>query len=293
MHIKGSSILGGFGTDIEALPYSARATASPDSRTANTDALGKHLPPRALRRMDHFTRMTLLGAFNALADAALAPNSADMDGIGVVLATGHGPTQLTFDFLDGIIDHGPELASPLAFSHSVHNIPAASIAQHCGIAGPTCTVCQFETSVASALLTARSWLREGRCRLVLFGAVDERAAFLETCGTTIGRNAAGFADADGAVFLVLSLRKEDGRGCIRNVEMVADMDSPQAFSGTLMPRTSVHGHLPVAQAMDILLGLHALSGQCPSFMAPPSSMRSARYDQWGHTGIIDLAWEDE
>lgn len=313
LHILGSSALGGFGSNVDALFDSALAPAGRlSSPTSCTDALSTYLPSRALRRIDHFSRMALLGAFSALADAKLTPNSNDMDGMGIVLATGYGPAQLTFNFLDGIIDHGSEMASPLAFSHSVHNIPAATIAQHCGITGPTCTVCQFETSVASALLTARSWICEKRCDRILFGAVDERTEFMDGCRPILGGAADGSFSAEGAAFFVLSA-SQGTNGCITNVELTAntakifESANPILLSGhtqkiipnqrakqpNMKSMTYAYGHFPVTQAFDIIIGLRALKEGTSLFSTSFRTMQCLCADASGLTSIIDICLGDE
>ena len=133
--------------------------------------LSDYFPARSLRQCDRFSRLALLGACLALKDAKTPP--ANIGNCGVVLATGYGPTSPTLDFLDSILDHGERMASPLAFSLSVHNIPAAIVAKNLQIQGPCATVCQYESAVASGLLLAAQWLRDERVERVLFGAVDE------------------------------------------------------------------------------------------------------------------------
>ncbi len=178
--VEGLGCAGSFGTDPASL---AAGLASPlvsveeGGLAAKTDtsSLNNFLPARTLRQTDHFTRMALLAALRALQDAGVSP---DAPGTGIVLASGYGPAAPTFQFLDSLIEHGEAMASPLAFSHSVHNIPAASIALKLGIAGPCATICQMESSVASAFTAAFSWLAEGRVERVLFGAADEHTPLL-------------------------------------------------------------------------------------------------------------------
>lgn len=143
----------------------------------DTSALSDYIPPRRLRRIDHFTRMTLLAAYSALDHAGrlkLLPED-----MGIVLSTGYGPSQTTFDFLDSIIEDGAPLASPLAFSHSVHNIPAGVLSLLLGTPCPQTTICQLHQPVISGLRTAALWLAEGRVKNVLFGAVDETTPLLK------------------------------------------------------------------------------------------------------------------
>lgn len=92
------------------------STAAPK---VGTEDLARYVPPRQRRRIDHFTSMTLLAAFRALEHAGTLDPLPQR--LGIVLCTGYGPSKTTFDFLDSIIDDGARLASPLAFSQSVHN----------------------------------------------------------------------------------------------------------------------------------------------------------------------------
>ena len=93
--------------------------------------------------------MTLFAAYMALEDAGEKTAGPETD---IVLATGYGPSRLTFDFLDSLLDFGPDMASPQAFAHSVYNIPAATVAVMMGVTGPCTIICQPDTAVAAAFL---------------------------------------------------------------------------------------------------------------------------------------------
>ncbi|WP_419781051.1 beta-ketoacyl synthase chain length factor [Maridesulfovibrio sp.] len=151
----------------------------------DTSDLNSYFAPRRLRRVDHFTRMTMLAGCRALHDAAGTVQE-DLknplplpDDMGIVLSTGYGPSQTIFEFLDSIIDHGAGCASPLAFSHSVHNIPAATLAVFLNNPKPYTTLCQSHGPVLAGLQTAGCWLNEGRVKRVLLGLVDEKTPLLE------------------------------------------------------------------------------------------------------------------
>jgi 3-oxoacyl-[acyl-carrier-protein] synthase II len=146
---------------------------------ADTAPLSNFLPPRSLRRIDHFSRMALLGAYLALDDAKM--NDLDRSRLGVIIATGYGATQSTFRFLDSSMDHGDICASPIHFSNSVHNSAAAHLSILLHATGPSLTISQFEMSVATALLCAMQWLKEERVDAVLVGGVDECGPVLAYC----------------------------------------------------------------------------------------------------------------
>jgi len=184
--VKGIGVTGGFGCGVAELAAaleegvgrvteltvpSAQGALQLPAYRAETERLEQFAPKRTLRRIDHYSKMGLLGAYLALEDAGLL--GSDLSRLGVVVASGYGATATTFAFLDSIIGDGDICASPTHFANSVHNAAAANISIMLGARGPSLTVSQFEMSVPSALLSARQWLVEGRADMVLFGAIDE------------------------------------------------------------------------------------------------------------------------
>ena len=97
----------------------------------------------------------------------------DLSELGIIIASGYGASQSTFDFLDSMIADDGACPSPTVFANSVHSSAASNLSILLGIRGPCVTVSQFGLSPVSGLLTAREWLRSGRVKAVLFGAVDE------------------------------------------------------------------------------------------------------------------------
>ena len=138
---------------------------------ADTSRLKEFVPARTLRRIDHFSRLALLGSYLALEDAGLAES--EHHRLGVIIASGYGATGITYAFLKSFIDDGDICASPTYFANSVHNSAAANITILLGARGPNLTVSQFDLSVPSAITNVREWLLEGRVDRVLFGAVEE------------------------------------------------------------------------------------------------------------------------
>ncbi len=195
VNIQGIGAVGGFGCGVEALRNALRQGSVPPRQVtlehpgeageefpaylAATGELERFIPKRELRRIDHFSKMTLLGACLALEDAALLDG--DRSRIGVVVASGYGPLKTTFSFLDSYLDFGYSCSSPTHFSNSVHNAAAAHVAMQLKLTAPNLTVTQFDMSVPSALMTALQWLAEDRVDQVLFGAVDEYCAVLRYC----------------------------------------------------------------------------------------------------------------
>jgi 3-oxoacyl-[acyl-carrier-protein] synthase II len=194
LSIQGMGVVGGFGcgTDalLSALSNRQSVTQHVSVKTlqgpldlavycADTSRLEEFVNKKSLRRVDHFSKMALLGSHLALQDAGKLEE--DRSRMGIIIATGYGPTRTTYAFLDSFIFDGDTLSSPTFFSNSVHNAAVAYTSLHLGITGPGLTVTQFEMSVASALLTARCWLEEGSVDSVLFGAIDEYCDVLGYC----------------------------------------------------------------------------------------------------------------
>ena len=184
--IRGIGIAGGFGCGIDKLHRALVSRKSAPKMTGmeannrksdmpvflcDTKPLESFINKRALRRVDHYSSMALLGSYLALEDAGMQQNNHQK--MAVVIATGYGATRTTFSFLDSIIADGDTCASPTFFSNSVHNAAAAHVSILLKANGPNLTVSQFELSVPSALLSACQWLNDRRVDAVLFGGVDE------------------------------------------------------------------------------------------------------------------------
>jgi len=250
--IQGIGVVGAFGAGVEALAQALERGESPrtpliiptgqgpvelQAFRADTSPLKDFVPSKALRRMDHFTRMGLLGAHLALKDAGLDPAAG---GLGLVIASGYGATATTYALLDSIIQDGDTCSSPTAFSSSLHNACAANIAIQLGCTGPNLTVSQFELSVPSALLSACQWLQEGRVDRVLFGAIDElsdltgylwyRQRGMTGSGLIEPLNAQRDTaiPGEGAAFFVLSTRAEEASAyaVLEDVSLGCGMAAP-------------------------------------------------------------------
>jgi 3-oxoacyl-[acyl-carrier-protein] synthase II len=184
--IKGIGVVGGFGCGIQALKRALDGrtclpgkVAMPSSQgeievpalLADTSALTKYVDKKALRRIDHYIRMALLGTYLALEDAGMLETPRER--MGIIVATGYGATCNTFDFQQSVLNVADPCGSPTKFSNSVHNAAASHISILLSEMGPTLSVSHFDLSIPSAFLTALQWLRDDRVDHVLIGGVDE------------------------------------------------------------------------------------------------------------------------
>jgi 3-oxoacyl-[acyl-carrier-protein] synthase II len=192
--IRGMGIVGGFGCGIDELKQTlATGDVSPKNMPVgaksgdaempvylcDTSRLEDFVNKRALRRIDHFSQLAVLGSYLALEDAGLLEK--EHQNLAVVVATGYGAARTTFSFLDSVFDDGDALASPTRFSNSVHNAAAAHISIILKARGPNLTVSQFEMSVPSAMLAACQWLEDNIVDAVLLGGVDEYCGVAGYC----------------------------------------------------------------------------------------------------------------
>ncbi|MGE4441636.1 MAG: beta-ketoacyl synthase N-terminal-like domain-containing protein [Desulfomicrobium sp.] len=310
MAVEGMGIVSTVGNAPQHLAQAARhilqkeGTSIADSKV-DTGDLARYASSRALRRVDHFTRMALLAAYSALEDVGL--EAAELRHTGIILATGYGPVKLTFDFLDSIIDFGPEMASPQAFAHSVHNIPAATIALMMSLRGPCFSFCQLDTAVAAAALTAQTWLAEKRVTRVLLGAVDEYTALLDTNTKRIAESLPAessggrrrLAPGEGAVFFCLHADPDKARhGFIEATPLSKPyLDVPIFFSGSASPAhrpdlppahdlSPLYGNIPIGMAFDAAIALLAVQGQLSPAIKKCPAVRCLSRDRFGMTGCI-------
>ncbi len=223
--VRGIGLIGGFGRGVTALEAALAGTAAAPTTVAiptrqgtvpvpclraDTGPLAEYVTPRELRRMNHYIRLGLLAAFDALGDAAMLDR--DRRGrLGVIVATGHGATGNNYAFQYPFEDQEEVCGSPIRFSNSVHNAAAAYISIALGEMGPNHSVTHEDLSFPSALLTAVTWLRQGRVDAVLVGGVDElnhAHAYAwhmhHTSGGDSGRLATPPLAGEGACFFVLT-----------------------------------------------------------------------------------------
>lgn len=246
---------------------------------ADTAVLSQKADRRALRRIDHHTRMALLACLLALEDAGISEPAAES--MGIIVATGYGSTCNTFDVQELCPAADVRSFSPIQFSNSVHNAAGAHIAALLRSRGPNLSINQFDLSIPMAFLTAEHWLAEGRVQRVLVGGVDDFArvmAYHRHCRFS-GRPAGGSLPAaaavgEGSAFFVLS-EHAGGQGGVSvalaesgfsDVPEIPGLDlclvgadgfSPgeeiygRCVSGPAASYAHLYGHLPVGMGFNI------------------------------------------
>ncbi|MCX5883393.1 MAG: hypothetical protein NTU74_16855, partial [Deltaproteobacteria bacterium] len=112
VRINGIGVIGSFGCDIQSLeeavinsnrpiPEPLRKSFGPDQTApvapelvTDTSLLGRFVPSKALRRVDHYSRMAIIAGYLALQDAKEGAEIVEglPEPMGVLVATGMGPT---------------------------------------------------------------------------------------------------------------------------------------------------------------------------------------------------------
>jgi len=207
---------------------------------------------KKIRRADRLSKMCVLAASGALADAGVTAPAAGR--LGIILATAFGAHVTTFDFLDGILDFGDAQASPTAFSNSVHNAAASYVSMSLNIQGPTLTVTRFSFAFQSALQLAVAWLAQGRCDYLLVGAAEQYGDVLGYAAenrlkiaadgrvTPFDFGSPGHVPGEGALFLLLSAERTENAYC--SVSDVYVNDAPGRERTVDMEIIDAGGMLP-------------------------------------------------
>ncbi len=155
-----------------------------------------------VRRADRFSKMTLLAALEAWQGA-----EADLDRVGIILASACGPHATVFKFVNDLLDFGEAKSSPTVFSQSVHAAAASMIASTIHSHGPVLNLADLAFPFESALALADAWLEEGRCDVVLVGATEELSDVYVHAVSRVWGNR--FVPGEGAFFFRL---EREGKG---------------------------------------------------------------------------------
>ena len=149
------------------------------------EVLRQGQPPR---RANRFSKLALLAA-------RVVEGRPEVERLGLIVGTALGPHESTSQVHNDMMDFGDAGVSPTAFSHSVHNVAAAYVAQALGICGPCLTVTDFEGVAERCRLLARCWLAEDVCDGVLVVVVDEAGFVFDRIEAEYGEPFAGVCES--------------------------------------------------------------------------------------------------
>jgi 3-oxoacyl-[acyl-carrier-protein] synthase II len=245
------------GQGVAALVSALEKGTAPDDYRVAAQGLDEFVPARQSRRMDNFTRMTVLAACLAIKDAAVVGDPDFKNETGIVFGSALGPQESSFAFLDGIIDGGDPCASSFLFTNSVHSTAAAQVALALGVRGPMRAVTAFGHTAGAAFSSAISWIRSGAARRVLVVLTEEVSALQRY--SLARKGARGPIDpfgpgctvvpGEGSVAFMLEGGARDGYGSVSQME----------------PNLGVAEALQRAQGCDLLFS--AAAGRADEFAA--------------------------
>ena len=229
--------------------------SSRKAATVDAKKMVQWLKPIKARRMSPPSRLAVVAARMALEDAGLDWREPESSAItGVYLATAYGPSSYTERILRQVLEEGPQAASPMLFTESVANAPAAQIALGVGATGPNITVTQRECGPLQAVAMGARDVASGRVDRALVGGVEELNPLLHSIldrfralcrpdfqGREIARpfdrDRTGYLAGEGATVLVLERaddlaeRSARARAIVGNVASAFDSTAPKAGWG--------------------------------------------------------------
>ncbi len=135
-----------------------------------------NITQQLLRRMSHFSKISLLSAGKAIKDSGFNLTG---KAVGIIQGSVYGPIISGLQAFDDLIDFGDNQLSPTSFSGSVFNTSATYLSLAYGIQGPTLShTCGMDT-LYNSLLTASLWLESGAVDYVLVGIGDEYTSYFD------------------------------------------------------------------------------------------------------------------
>ncbi|GIH44831.1 act minimal PKS chain-length factor (CLF/KS beta) [Microbispora rosea] len=130
-----------------------------------------HLPSRLLPQTDHMTRLALVAADLALADANVSSGDADSYGMGVVTASSAGGFEFGQRELQNLWRHGSRHVSAYQSFAWFYAVNTGQISIRHGMRGPSGVVVTDQAGGLDTVAQARRLIRKGT-GLVLAGGVD-------------------------------------------------------------------------------------------------------------------------
>ncbi|MFF4604573.1 beta-ketoacyl-[acyl-carrier-protein] synthase family protein [Streptomyces sp. NPDC001339] len=133
----------------------------------------------ATRRLtDRFSRLAVLAAREAVADAGLDPRAWDGDRVAVVIGTANGGLPVYDEQHTALLERGHRRVSPMLAVLTTGNGAAASVCRDLGARGPSLTVNTTCASGTDAIGIARQLLRAGMCDIALAGGAESSCSRL-------------------------------------------------------------------------------------------------------------------
>ncbi|MYT34803.1 ketosynthase chain-length factor [Streptomyces sp. SID8356] len=153
-------------TRFDPSRYPARLAGEVPGFTASD-----HLPSRLMAQTDHMTRLALVAADWALADAGVVPDELPAYSMGVVTASSSGGFEFGQGELQKLWSEGSQYVSAYQSFAWFYAVNSGQISIRNGMKGPSGVVVSDQAGGLDALAQARRQIRKGT-RLVVSGSVD-------------------------------------------------------------------------------------------------------------------------
>jgi len=229
----------------------------------------------ASRRLDRFTHLALIAAFEALEQAGLrdattgepASQAVDWDRVGVLLGSGIGGAETWASEYASFHERGPARTSPMFIPKMLSNTAAGMISIRSGARGPNMTVNTACAAGASAIHLGRDLIRSGQADVVIVGGVEAGITTLAVSAfaqmgalsrnddpTTASRPfdvaRDGFVMGEGAGILVLeSASHAQARGAVALARVAGCGASADAHHQTAPPEDGAGAVLAMRRAL--------------------------------------------
>lgn len=131
------------------------------------------LGAKGLRNLDRSTKLAASASKLALDDAQLEINAENTHDIGVAVGDTFGSLASVSDFDKEALIEGPRYVNPALFPNTVINSPASEVSIKFGIKGFNTTISTGFCAGLDAVNYAVDFLKFGRAKIVLAGAVEE------------------------------------------------------------------------------------------------------------------------
>ncbi len=182
--ITGRGCVHPFGTDfrqfftgVVSQNNPADSTHIPDPEATSDQTLPRRLNLRKsiksslYRRLDDHALCALIAARAAVRESGLRISDC-ADDVGIILGSGTAGFSVSFQYIQQVLTQGPEQASPMLFTNTVLNAPAAHIAIDLGLHGINLTCSRRFSSGLQSIVLACEAVRHGKARVVIAGGVD-------------------------------------------------------------------------------------------------------------------------
>lgn len=153
-------------TRFEPAQYPARLAGEVPGFAAE-----EHLPSRLLPQTDRMTRLALVAADWALADAGVRPDELPAFDMGVVTASSSGGFEFGQGELENLWSKGSQYVSAYQSFAWFYAVNSGQISIRNGMKGPSSVVVSDQAGGLDAIAQARRQIRKGT-RLIVSGAVD-------------------------------------------------------------------------------------------------------------------------